>query len=177
MTIQRKKEYIIFIGICILFFLMLPKVCAQNSISPEKAAEMREKLITYSKEHLGCPYRSGSNGPATFDCSGFVFSMYRESTGIQLPRTSSAIYSKAKKIEKKDLEKGDLVFFKTTSSGKISHVGIYIEDDKFIHSASDGPETGVIISKLNSGYWKKTYFASGRYLPELPKIEVAQKNE
>ena len=161
--------------------MMLPKVCAQVSsqtiVSAEKSAEMRTKLIDYSKEFLGCPYKSGSTGPATFDCSGYVFSMYRESIGIQLPRKSSAIHNRATKIEENEREAGDLVFFKTTSSGAVSHVGIYLGNNEFIHCASDGPETGIIISKLDSGYWNKHYFSSGRIIPSAePKEEKNTEN-
>lgn len=170
---QKKKEYAVLTAVCTLFLIMLPKVCAQSGEKPmtsDEAAKARARLIEYSKGFLGCPYRSGSTGPATFDCSGFVFSMFRESTGIQLPRKSSAIYSKSTKIEDSEREPGDLVFFKTTSSGAISHVGIYIGDSKFIHSASDGRETGVIISTLERGYWKTHYTASGRYIPSAQPV-------
>lgn len=165
--------------------MMLPKVCAQSSektaVTTEKAAKMRTRLIEYSKDYMGCPYKSGSTGPATFDCSGYVFSMFRESIEIQLPRKSSAIHSKAQKIEAAEREAGDLVFFKTTSSGAISHVGIYLGDNKFIHCASDGPNTGVIISRLDSGYWQKHYASSGRIIPsaktsEAEKIAETTKN-
>jgi len=179
MTNQRKKEYAIFIGICTLFLMMLPKVCAQTNpktvITAEKAATLRTDLIKYSKDFLGCPYLRGSTGPATYDCSGYVFSMYREGIGIQIPRMAANIYKKAEKIKDEEREIGDLVFFKTTDDNSISHVGIFLGNDEFIHCASDGKETGVIISKLNSGYWKTHYFASGRYIPSSKTQNVTNK--
>ena len=164
MNLQRKKDYFVFA----IFIMMLPKVCAEPSssveVSADKASSLTEKLVTYSKEFLGCPYKSGSTGPATFDCSGYVYSMFRESIGVQLPRKSSAMHARAKKIKDSEIRAGDLLFFTTTSSGAISHVGIYLEDGKFIHSASDGPETGVIISTIKSGYWKTHYNSAGRII-------------
>lgn len=168
MNLQRKKDYLVFAGVFAIFIMMLPKVCAEPSssveVSADKASSLTEKLVTYSKEFLGCPYKSGSTGPATFDCSGYVYSMFRESIGVQLPRKSSAMHARAKKIEDSEIRAGDLLFFTTTSSGAISHVGIYLEDGKFIHSASDGPETGVIISTIKSGYWKTHYNSAGRII-------------
>ena len=168
MNLQRKKDYFVFAGVFAIFIMMLPKVCAEPSssveVSADKASSLTEKLVTYSKEFLGCPYKSGSTGPATIDCSGYVYSMFRESIGVQLPRKSSAMYARAKKIEDSEIRAGDLLFFTTTSSGAISHVGIYLEDGKFIHSASDGPETGVIISTVKSGYWKTHYTSAGRII-------------
>ncbi len=178
MDLQRKKDYLIFAGVFAIFIMMLPKVCAQTSssveVSADQASSMVEKLVTYSKDFLGCPYKSGSTGPATFDCSGFVYSMFRESIGIQLPRKSSSMYAKAKKIADNEIQKGDLLFFVTTSSGNISHVGIYLEDGKFIHSASDGPETGVIISTIKSGYWKTHYNSAGRIINVSAESKTAK---
>ena len=175
---HTKKDYIFLVAITALLLAMLPKVCAQDAgVSAEKAQGMRDKLIEYSREYIGCPYRDGATGPATFDCSGFVFSMFRESIGIQLPRKSENIYAKSEKIGDGERIAGDLVFFKTTGSGKISHVGIFLGNDEFLHCASDGPETGVIISTLSRGYWKEHYAASGRYIKSKDAPESVKKND
>jgi len=168
MNSQRKNDYSVFVIAFLAFLLMMPKLCAQSAstveVSKSDASFMAEKVVTYSKGFLGKPYRSGGVGPDSFDCSGYVFTMFRESVGIQLPRQASAMYQKSKKIEDSEIRQGDLLFFKTTSSGNISHVGIYIDGGKFIHSASDGPETGVIISTIKSGYWKTHYTCAGRII-------------
>ncbi len=169
MTKKRIKEYAIFIFLCAFFVAMMSNVCAQTKkLNAEQAAKTRAKLIEYSRDYLGCPYRSGSIGPATFDCSGFVYSMFRESVGIQLPRKASAIYSKSKKISDDEREAGDLVFFSAGSS--VNHVGIYLGGGMFIHSASDGSKTGVIESSLSERYWKNHYTGAGRYIDsaEIP---------
>jgi len=150
-----------------LFVLIVPKLCAQNEIkmSTGEAAISRQKLVDYSKQFIGKPYASGGIGPNSFDCSGLIFTVSRESIGVQLPRTTKAIYNFCTDVSDKEREAGDLVFFKTTSSGQISHVGLYIGSSQFIHAASDGPNTGVIISSLKEGYWKSHYFCTRRYLP------------
>ena len=150
-----------------LFVLIVPQLCAQNEIkmSPGEAAISRQKLVDYSKQFIGKPYVSGGIGPNSFDCSGLIFTVSRESIGVQLPRTTKAIYNFCTDVDDKEREAGDLVFFKTTSSGQISHVGLYIGSNQFIHAASDGPNTGVIISSLKESYWKAHYFCTRRYLP------------
>lgn len=160
------KKKIFFIITFVLSLVAFPACASTKKMSVKESIAARQKLIDYSKKFLGCSYSSGGIGPKSFDCSGFVFSMSRESIGLQLPRSSPAIYSFTDKITDTELEAGDLVFFKTTSSGKISHVGIYLGNKEFIHSASDGPETGIIISTLTKGYWKNHYVGAGRILPK-----------
>ncbi|MBR0032219.1 MAG: C40 family peptidase [Treponema sp.] len=182
-----KKHQFVYLWLFLFFLSTLPSVCAESAsseesgamfVSAEEARKLREDLVDYSKCFLGCPYRSGGMGPNSFDCSGFVCTMSRDSIGVPLPRTSRAIFNKMTVIEKENLEPGDLVFFKTTSTGSISHVGIFIGENKFIHAASDGPETGVIITSLNERFWKNTYFASGRYLAsaKIPSVDDVEKD-
>ncbi len=156
----------------ILFFLviLIPQLCAQPvTMTPEEAAKARSTFVDYSKQFIGCPYQSGAIGPDAFDCSGLIFTCSRESIGVQLPRKTTAIFSFCEPVADSDREAGDLVFFKTTSSGEVSHVGVYIGNGQFIHAASDGPNTGVIISSLRESYWKTHYFASRRFLPATLK--------
>lgn len=181
-----KKTHFVYIWLFLFFLSTLPRVCAEpmkNSeadykaalkVSKEEAETLRTELVDYAKKFLGCPYRSGGIGPKSFDCSGLVYTTSKESIGIQLPRTARAIYKRMEPIEKEELESGDLVFFKTTSSGNISHVGIYVGDGKFIHSASDGTKTGVIISSMDEKFWKKTYCSSGRYLASTKNSETTK---
>lgn len=149
-----------------LFVLIVPQLCAQNdNMSPSEAAIARQKLVDYSKQFVGKPYVSGGIGPNSFDCSGLIFTVSRESIGKQLPRTTKAIYNFCEEIDAKEREAGDLVFFKTTASGEVSHVGLYIGSSQFIHAVSDGPNTGVIVSSLKENYWKSHYYCTKRYLP------------
>src|SRR5574344_2296178 len=164
------KKIILIAAVCALFSSTL---FAARKVSPE-----RQKLITYSLKFMGSPYVLGATGPDSFDCSGFVFAMTRESLGFQMPRTAQAIfdYSKVEHISPTVREPGDLVFFKSLETGNINHVGIYVGKRKFIHSASDGPNTGIIISTLDENYWKNHYAGSGRFLPTTKEAKAAETN-
>ncbi|HOK53832.1 MAG TPA: NlpC/P60 family protein [Armatimonadota bacterium] len=108
----------------------------------------------------GAKYVRGGTGARGFDCSGFtrhVFAKY----GVNLPHSSKAQASCGKHVDKKDLQPGDLVFFATYRSS-ISHVGIYIGDNKFIHAST--PRTGVIVSSLGEQYYAKRYRGARRVL-------------
>ena len=83
-----------------------------------------------------------------------------QGAGIPLPRTVLSLEQYAEKIPESEREPGDLVFFNTT--GRISHVGIYLGNGEFVHAASDGPRTGVIVSNLSENYWNRTYRFSAR---------------
>ena len=109
-------------------------------------------------KYQGTPYKWGGIDKNGFDCSGFVKKVYQETYNINLPHNTKEIAKLGKKINKKELKKGDLVFFKT--SPKYRHIGIYLGNNKFIHSSSS---KGVIISNLNSKYWSKKYWQSRRY--------------
>lgn len=133
--------------------------------SQDEAREARYKMVDYSKQYVGVPYKWGGTGPDGMDCSGFIYTVTRNSIGVQLPRTASEMYNYSRIVPDAEREPGDLVFFKTVGNGKISHAGIYLGNDQFIHSASDGPNTGVIISSLKESYWSRTYAAVGQILP------------
>lgn len=151
-------------GAAAVLFLIPIKCFAQPAISQAESKVYREKLITEAKKHIGAPYQRGAVGPDSFDCSGFVFYVTRTSIQYQLPRTTKAIYGYVKIIADSQREPGDLVFFKATSDGSISHVGIYIGNGQFISAVSDGPNTGIIVSSLRENYWKSHYAASGKFL-------------
>jgi hypothetical protein len=115
------------------------------------------------------------------DCSGLVYQAALDGPGISLPRTVSSLASRATRIRDAAREPGDLLFFNTT--GRLSHVGIYLGGGTFVHAASDGPRTGVIISDLSEEYWKRTYSFAGRVLnaediriPDGEKIPVPSIN-
>ena len=109
----------------------------------------------HDKENL-----DGGNTKKGCDCSGFVSQVYKAVYGKSLERNSAAIRDKnCSKIRRSQLRTGDLVFFKTGSSRKINHVGIYLKDDKFIHASSS---KGVIVSSLEEKYYIRRYVCSGR---------------
>jgi len=115
-----------------------------------------------AKSHLGKTYEWGANGPYTFDCSGFtkaVFAQY----GINIPRVSRDQAKTGKIVPRNYLEKGDLIFFDSKKSSRVSHVGIYLGNGAFIHASS--AKHRVVISSLNSNYYSK-HFKWGRRVTE-----------
>ena len=125
------------------------------------AAHARQSpVITYALSLQGVPYRYGKDSPEEgFDCSGFVKHVY-EKQGITLPRTVKEMASSLPQIPKEDVHSGDLVFFNT--NGKpFSHVGIYVNNDKFVHAPRR--RTGrVLVSSLKNQYWHKHYVGARR---------------
>ena len=121
-------------------------------------------LYVYAYKWLNTPYRYGGNSKSGIDCSRFVMKIYQEALGLDTKGTSSELYRQGFSIDKSQLQEGDLVFFKTRGSG-ISHVGIYLQDGKFVHSSTS---KGVIVSSLDEAYWQRTYYKAARYFVANP---------
>lgn len=159
-----------------LFILTASLLIAANSLfaaDTAKAEQQRQAFITKAKEYIGVPYVSGGTDKSGFDCSGLVFTVGKEALNMDLPRTAAQMYDYVKIVADSKKEAGDLLFFKTVGD-KISHVAIYIGNDQFIHAASDGPNTGVIISSLRESYWSKAYCAVGQLLPSTQSAKTAE---
>lgn len=123
-------------------------------------ASDRIELITTARRYLGVRYVYGGETSRGFDCSGFVYFLYRTVEGITLPRTSSEQAGSGVAVKKEDLQPGDLVFFRTGRSTRINHAGIYIGDGKFIHASSGG---GVVkIDSLMTGYYAARFATARR---------------
>jgi probable lipoprotein NlpC len=128
--------------------------------------EARYKVINEAVKYEHTPYLYGGISKSGLDCSGFIYISFKDALGVSLPRSSTGLYSWAEKIPFKQAQAGDLLFFKTGASGKVSHVGLYLGNGYFIHSASEGPVTGVIYSNLEEKYWSRTFTGAGRAFPE-----------
>jgi probable lipoprotein NlpC len=144
---------------------------AGDSASPEQKAqaarEARLKVIGAAGTYRGTPYRYAGIDRSGLDCSGLVYVSFRDALGVSTPRSTTGLYGWVEKISAGELQPGDLLFFKTDNSGQMSHVGIYTGEGRFIHSASAGPVTGVIVSAMDEKYWRRTYAAAGRALPAV----------
>jgi lipoprotein Spr len=124
----------------------------------ELSGNENKKFIKEISVWLGAPYLLGGSTKDGADCSGFVQTVYKTVYNISLYRKAEDIVKNCELIDKKDLKTGDLVFFKIKST-KVSHVGIYLNDGKFIHATSS---KGVIVSDLSIAYYTKYYYSAGR---------------
>ena len=119
-------------------------------------------LVVNAMGFLGVPYRRGGNSAETgFDCSGFVRAMYQSTLGLVLPRRANEQAAATQKIDKQDLQPGDLVFFNTMRRA-FSHVGIYVGEGKFIHSPKPGAR--VRVESMGQGYWQHRFDGARRVL-------------
>lgn len=132
-------------------------------VLPAQAAPSDE-IPFYAVSLVGSPYKLGGISPETgLDCSGFVGHVYRQTTGIVLPRESAAISEAAQPLEQRDLLPGDLVFFNTLDRA-FSHVGIYLGEDRFVHASSSSTGS-VVVSSLASQYWSQRFDGARRIVP------------
>jgi lipoprotein Spr len=120
-----------------------------------------KRLYNEIKSWLGTPYSGGGHTKQVgTDCSGFVMELYLTVYNISLERRGGLqFYNNCEPIDKSALREGDLVFFNNGDGGKISHVGIYLKDNKFAHASSS---RGVVIDDLTAKYYVKHFFAAGR---------------
>ena len=113
-----------------------------------------KEIALHASRLLGTPYRYGGTNPESgFDCSGLIGYVYRQSAGLTLPRTVAQLSKVGSLVEREKMRPGDLVFFRV--GGSVSHAGIFIGDQRFIHAPSTG---GVVrTDPLESGYWKPRF--------------------
>ena len=131
------------------------------NINDENLSDSRRLIIRECHDWLGTPYQyAGYEKGVGADCSGMVLSVYLDATGIKLPRNSAKQAEFCKHIKKSAVKPGDLVFFATGSDpDRISHVGIMIDNVRFIHSSSS---KGVCISDVTTPYYTRTFKMYGR---------------
>ena len=128
------------------------------------ATDRAGSLVRSAMAAIGVPYRRGGNSAETgFDCSGFVRATYEQAMGLMLPRRAEEQAAAAHKIDKTELQPGDLVFFNTLRRA-YSHVGIYLGEGKFIHSPRSGAR--VRVESMDQSYWKKRFNGARRVLDD-----------
>ena len=128
-------------------------------------------LLNFIEEWFGTRYKYGGTSKKGIDCSALTGGLFMAVYGFALPRTARQQYDQSEKISREDLKEGDLVFFNTT--GGVSHVGFYLENDYFVHASSS---QGVTITSLNDPYFAKRYIGAGRILEDIPESYIAGVN-
>lgn len=145
--------------VVILLIFQVILVSCGSSKSTTKTISNKTKLESQFRHFKGTKYKYGGTDKRGFDCSGFTKTVYKNAFKVTLPRTTDEMSKLGKKVSKKKLKPGDLVFFRP--SRRYEHVGIYIGENTFIHSSTS---KGVIKSKLDNIYWKKKYRFAKRIL-------------
>ena len=177
MIMKKLSEYyllIVLFGILMMscgpqprFTSAEPEARGSRDKREERPAEKHKGKIDKAKmgkiisSFLGAPYQYGGDTKSGMDCSGLVTQVYSKYAGFDLPRSTKKLYQLVKQVEQDDLAYGDLVFF---SDGwfSVSHVGIYIGEGRFVHSAKS---SGVIVSSLDENYYKRRYRGARRVIP------------
>lgn len=130
---------------------------AEVSVARQAPASIPERAAAIAVQQVGAAYRYGGASPAGFDCSGLVQYSFRQA-GMKVPRTTGQLWNTAGSVAVDDLRVGDLVFFRF--DGKMSHVGIYVGDERFVHAPSSGKT--VSIDSLDAGYYRRALIRGGR---------------
>ena len=120
-------------------------------------------LLQKIDEWWGTPYVLGGNSKNGVDCSYFTLDVMRDIYKVNLKRTAAEQYEQSVKIEWNNLKEGDLIFFKTEGRRRISHVGIYLANNKFAHASTS---QGVTIGDLTDPYWQRRLYSLGRTSPQ-----------
>ena len=123
------------------------------------ASSVGEEIAAYAQNFLGTPYVYGGSSTSGFDCSGFTKYVYGQ-FGYTLNRTATDQLSNGVSVRKDELQPGDLVFFKYRTSKPVSHVGIYIGGNQFVHAST--PTVGVIVSDMDSAYYGTGFVGARR---------------
>lgn len=132
----------------------------ETKTSSTTTSSKATQIVELAKKYVGCKYVYGGSTPLGFDCSGFTMYLYQQ-FGVSLPHSATAQSSKGTKVERANLQPGDIIFFTnyTTNTG-IGHCGIYIGNNQFIHASTE--KTGVITSSLSNSAYSSRYVTAVR---------------
>jgi len=161
-TAQLKAQSLVSAGIIDEYYIVSPE---EYSVAKERKRGkqyLRNELVTSAKSFIGLPYSWGGSSPEEgFDCSGLTMAVY-QLNGLNLPRSSKEQYKIGTPVNKNQLNKGDLVFFAITQRTKVSHVGIYAGDNKFIHAP--GIAKLIRTDTLSNKYYANRFVGARTYL-------------
>ena len=144
------------------FFIVLPEQLAAAQRERRGEAFVRRQIVRTATNFLGLPYRWGGASPRDgFDCSGLTMTAYRLN-GYKLPRTSRGQFRAGNPIAADALQPADLVFFATASGRRVSHVGLYIGQGRFIHAPGRGKT--IRIDSLSQGYYRRRMIGARHFI-------------
>lgn len=128
---------------------------------PQTIASTR--VVARARQLIGIPYRrGGTTVDDGFDCSGLLVYLFRTEAGMKLPRTTAEmIEGESKRVGRGELKPGDAVFFNHNGRGNVSHVGLYIGNNRFIHAPSSGER--IRMDSLDDHYWERSYTTARRF--------------
>jgi cell wall-associated NlpC family hydrolase len=149
-----RRNLVKFAAVLSVFFTGISFINVPNQTQTVQAAKQsttkkREAVADLAKKQVGKRYVYGATGPSAFDCSGLTQYVYKKAANKTLPRTTYTQVNKGKSVSMKNLKKGDLLFWGSTSSPY--HVGIYIGNNKYVHAATPGQ--GVVEQTLSSYFY------------------------
>jgi len=157
-----KAEALVQAGVFTEYYIVSPEDYALARVRLFGEATVRNDILETAEGFIGLPYQwGGSSAEEGFDCSGLTMAVY-QLNGLNLPRSSRDQYSIGAPVERTELAKGDLVFFATKGREKVSHVGVYAGDDRFIHAPGKGKT--IRVDSLADRYFLSRYVGAKKYL-------------
>lgn len=149
-------------GIIDVYYIVGPEDYPTAETKQNGDLYIRDEIVKTAERFLGIPYQWGGNSPDIgFDCSGLTSAVY-ELNGLKLPRSSTQQWLVGTPVDRHELSKADLVFFATAGGKRVSHVGIYVEEDKFIHAPRKGKT--IRFGSLSNRYFRRRFLGARTYL-------------
>jgi cell wall-associated NlpC family hydrolase len=143
------------------YFIIAPGDYAAARQPSAGEPQLRNEIIRTAERFIGVPYKWGGESTVSgFDCSGLTMAVY-QLNGLDLPRTSGEQWAAGRPVDERNLSKGDLVFFATRGGAKVSHVGIYLGGDTFLHAPSRG--NAIQVASLSGDYYRARYIGARSY--------------
>jgi hypothetical protein len=144
------------------YFIIAPGDYAAARPQTATEPQLRNEIIRTAERFIGVPYKWGGESTVSgFDCSGLTMVVY-QLNGLDLPRTSGEQWAAGRPVSGRDLSRGDLVFFATRGGGTVSHVGIYLGGDAFLHAPRRG--NPIQVASLSSDYYRARYLGARSFL-------------